>query len=261
MRSILQTFLGHLNDVERNVSLVEDLRVLGAASAPRSALRGPLGRAAGSVRGTIRSQRTWETIALDGSLLYLSAQFEVAVRDLVEELVRLKCQKVSVYTDLPEDIRVQNLRFIGDLLRRGPENPRDPTVDYVQVVEDLIQCHRMGTPVRLYAGGFSQHDRNLWPDELKDLMRRAGVTELWPQICGDQVLQQYLNCAGQGTTVVSARGRLSQFISDRNAISHRGPGYQTIGPSVMLDYVGFFRCLMPALVGVLESHLQEFAAP
>ena len=258
MRAILDSFLAHLDEVERNVGLVETLRALGAASAPRSALRGPLGRAAGVARRTIRAQRTWETIALDGSLLYLCAQYEVAVRDLIEELVRLTCQKVAAYPDLPGDLRADNTRLIGELLRRGGENPRDPTVDHVQVLKDLVQCHEVGAPVRLYFQGFSYHDRNLSPIVLKDLMGRAGVSDLWPHVAQDQHLQDCLESVGENATEAAAKSKLSQFISDRNAISHRGPSYQTVGPSVILDYVRFFRCLMPALVGALESHLAEF---
>jgi len=258
LKTILEAFLAHLDEVERNVSLVGSLGALGAASAPSSALRGPLGRTAGAVRQTVLSHRTWETIALDGSLLYLCAQYEVAVRDLVEELVRLTCQKVAAYAQLPDDLRADNTRLIGELLRRGGENPRDPTVDYVQVLKDLVQCHEVGAPARLYFQGFSYHDRNLSPDELRDLMGRAGVRDLWPHVARHQELQRYLECVGENATVGAARSKLSQFISDRNAISHRGPSYQTIGPSVMLDYVRFFRCLMPALVGVLESHLAGF---
>lgn len=255
MRSILQAFDRHLDDVERSVDLVGDLKMLGAATAPPSSLRSPLCRAATTVRSSILAQRTWETIALDGSLLYIAAQFEEAVRGLVEKLIQLKCQRVAKYDDLPEELRDHNTRLIGELLRRR-ENPRDPTVDHIQVVEDFLQCQRTGVPVRLYVQGFSQHDRNLTPDQLKGLMKRAGVAELWPSIGRDPDLQDHLNCVGdENAAITQARNRLSSFISDRNMISHRGPAYQTIGPTVMRDYVAFFRAFFQALVGALESHI------
>jgi len=254
VRAILQTFLGHLDDIEANVKLVGQLRALGAATAPPSSVRGRLGKAANDVRGTVLSQRTWETIALDGSLLFLAAQYEVTVRDLIQEMMRRKCQTIVVYTDLPEELRTENTRLVGELLRTGS---RDPTVDQIQVVEEFLRCNKRGKPVAVYYQGFSHHEHNLAPDELKRLMNRAGVNEFWPRVCRDPTLQTELNCGGVDAAVAAARSVLLQFILDRNAISHRGPSYQTIGASVLIEYIRFFRHFMPALVRALESHLAE----
>src|SRR3990172_5902885 len=254
MQAIVGPFLRYLDDIETNILLVNQLKTLAIATAPPSSARGTLGRAAHGVRDTVRSQRTWEAIALDGSLLFLSAQYEVTVRDLLHEIMMRKCMNATTYADLPETIRTENARLIGDLLRSGS---RDPTVDGVKVVEDFVQCSRVGRPVVLYFEGFANHDRNLSPDELKRVMNRAGVSDFWPRIGRDHDVQSHLSCSNESAAITGTHGVLKQFIADRNAISHRGPGYQTIGATVLAEYVSFFRCLMPVLARCLEAHVQE----
>lgn len=254
MLAVIGPFLRSLDDIETNVRLVSHLKGLAKATAPPSSSRGPLGRAAVEVRHTVRSQRTWETIALDGSLLFLSAQYEMTIRDLIQELMRRKCSKAGTYTDLPQPIRDENARLIGNLLRSGSH---DPSVDAVKVAEDFVQCSRIGQPVVLYFEGFATHDRNLSPDELKRIMNRAGVNNFWPRIGQDAAVQQHFGCADETAAIAEIQNTLKQFIDDRNSISHRGPSYQTVGPTVLLGYVAFFRCTVPSLARCLEAHLLE----
>ena len=254
MLATIGPFVRSLTDIETNVRLVGQLRTLAVVSAPASSVRGPLGRAARDVRATELSQRIWETIALDGSLLFLSAQYEMTTRDLLGELMRRKCSMVSTYGDLPEPIRNENARLIGELLRSGS---RDPNVDAMKVVEDFVKCNRVGRPVIVYFHGFASHDRNLSPNELKRIMNRAGVDTFWPRIGRDPSVQAQFGCSNETDAITAVHGVLSQFVADRNGISHRGPSYQTVGLTVLLDYVSFFRCLMQALADCLEAHLLE----
>jgi len=257
VKTIARLFCQRLDSLENHVHLVDDLRRLAASREVTSATRTILGRQALATRERMRVSREWETVSLDGCLLSVAAEFELASRDLAEAASGRLASKVKRYQDIPEPIRVENVRLVGELLT-AINKPRTAHIDYIQVVEDVARCLTKGKPVRLYVSGFASHGRNLTSGELSELFSRLQVKDLWRKMSDAPELRGHLGTTTAETTAQLARNKLDAFIDTRNQIAHRGPNYQTVGSSVVLDYIDYFRSLVPALASVLDDHLTNF---
>ena len=257
MNGIVSIFLARLDGVEHHVRLMQELATLRAEQAPSSVGRTRFGKMVIDTQSRLRSHRDWETISLDGCMLYLSAQFELAARDLAESLVNGIAARVKLYNDLPETLRDQNVRLVGELLANH-KRARAAHINFAAVVRDLAACTTAGTPVSLFASGFATHERNLRHDQLAELYSRADVKDIWRRIGRDGALKVHLNTTNAQRTGEAASKKLDAFMEDRNQIVHRGPSYQTVGPTVVLDYVAFFRRLIVALAAVLEENLATY---
>jgi hypothetical protein len=188
-------------------------------------------------------------------VLSIAAEFELTARDLAEWLVAGMCSKVLAYSDLPDKIREENVRQIGELLRLVG-HPRFAHINYVDVVSDLFRSTTVGTPVTLFKQGFAMHDQNLRADQLSMIYRRAEVRDLWRHVGTNVWVRRYFG--GVATAEALAARKLDSFMDYRNQIAHRGPNYQAPGSTEVQDYILYFKCLVGALAGVLQRHLANF---
>ncbi len=255
MRATTGLFYQRLEGIEHYIRLTGDLRQLGGTNPAQSATRTLLGRRATGIRARLRLYRDWETISLDGCVLSIAAEFELTVRDLAEWLVGGMCSKVPTYNDLPDKVKQGNVRQVGELLR-SVGRPRVAHINYVNVVNDLVRSATVGTPVVVFGEGFAMHDQNLRAEQLSEMFGRARVKDLWPQLGANKWLREYFG--GVRTAEVPAKGKLDEFMEYRNQTAHRGASYHTLGATVVLDFILFFRCLIGALEGVLDEHLADF---
>jgi len=255
VRGITGLFYQRLEGIEQYVHLLGDLHQLGASNPALSATRTLLGRRATGIRHRLRLYRDWETISLDGCVLSIAAEFELTARDLAEWLVGGMCLKVQTYNDLPDKIKQENVRQVGELLR-SVGRPRVAHINYINVVSDLAQSTTVGTPVAVFTEGFAMHDQNLRAEQVSEIYGRARVKDLWPRLGANRWLRAYFG--GLAAAETPARGKLNEFMEHRNQIAHRGASYQTLGPTIVLDFILFFRCLVGALAEVLDRHLADF---
>ncbi len=257
MNTIVSLFNSRLDEIERHVHLLNKLRTLGSVAEARSIRHTRLGQATLDLRRDIKSCRSWETIGIDGCVLSLCGEFELAARDLAERASELLAAKFKRYSHLPESIRLKNVELVGELLSKRWRQ-KAANVNYVQVVEDLSQCLTKEKPIRLYSAGFASHDHNLNGRALADIFGRLEVSDLWRKIGADPEIMAHFGTQNVETTANAGSEKLNSFIEIRNQIAHRGPNYQTVGSSVVLEYVAFFRLLVPALADVLQNHLAKF---
>lgn len=256
MKSIVDLFGLHLDGLQQTVALVDDLKRLGATSPAVTTARTRLGQRAIEARGRLTASRHWEAVSLDGCVLYLSAQFELAARDLAQTLIERIAANFRRYADLPESIRTHNLHQIGELLRSNTTITAH--IDRALVVRDLASALYRGRPVRLHSLGFAAHDRNLRSQQLAELYARAGLEKFWPKIGLDGLLAGELGTTPGDQTATAAVLRLNSFMDERDQIAHRGPSYETAGATVVMGYIAFFRRFVPAVANVLDDYLSTF---
>lgn len=257
MRPVADLFIRRLDGMERSVQLMSDLRTLAAVPISATARRTRLGRAAAEAQDRMREGREWETIALDGSILFLSSQFELAVRDMADSFVTTVAARFRRYTDLPQRFREENLRLIGILLQ-GTTRAQVAHVNSAQIVQELAQCMSRGHPVKLFSVGFALHERNMTSEMLVEMFSRADVSDLWRGIATAAPVRAHFGNLNVDRTAEFAKAKLNGFMEQRNQIAHRGPNYQTVGDTVVLDYIAFFRCVVPAIADVLEAKLAAY---
>ena len=243
--------------MEQSVQLLSDLRALASAPSSLTARRTKLGRAAAETQTKMRHAREWETITLDGSVLFLSSQFELTVRDMADSFVTAVAARFRRYADLPQGLRDENVRLIGILLQ-DTTRAQVAHVNSAQIIQELAQCLHKGSPVKLFSVGFALHERNMTSGMLAELFKRAEVRDLWRDIAKAAQVRAYFGNLNVDRTAELAKAKLNAFMEQRNQIAHRGPNYQTVGDTVVLDYIAFFRCIVPALADVLEGRLKAY---
>jgi RiboL-PSP-HEPN len=237
------------------VQLLDHLRALGSSTPPKSIARTTMGKTALRTRTWLREQREWETLTIDGCVLSLASQYELAARDMAETTVTRMASRFKKYGALPEKVRKNNVRFVGEYLTEI-DDTRRAHINYLTVVSNLARCTTKGKPISLFVEGFSMHQRNLRPGELTSLFARMEVKELWPKIGHNPWIRGHLGTTGDATN--AAREKLNAFIEDRNSIAHRGPGYQTLSATDVVSYINYFRALLWALADVLDAHVSSY---
>jgi hypothetical protein len=131
-------------------------------------------------------------------------------------------------------------------------------IPHTSVVQELAVCFEKGRPVELFSVGFGFHDHNLKSGEVSSMFKRLGVKDLWDKLGENASLAFLLGTTGTDLTPRQARSFLDEFVEVRNQVMHRGPNYNTVGGTVLLEYVGFFRCFVPALADLLSNHAASF---
>jgi hypothetical protein len=257
MRAITALFYRRVEGIQHHVELVQELRLLGAAKTSTSIQKTIVGKRATEVQSRLNTDFQWQTISLDGCVLSLAGEFEHAALDLSEWLARTLCSRVATYSDLPSKIRDENLQLIGEALK-NVGRPYLAHINYSQVIFDLYQSDTKGIPVTLFSRGFGMHNQNLRSEQLAHVFARSQVKDLWSKLGRNPWLRAYYNGIGVGKTAKLAAERLDDFMEYRNQVAHRGPSYASVGPTVVLDHVKFFRCLLGALALVLDEYQESF---
>jgi hypothetical protein len=257
MRAITTRFYNKLDGIANYVTLLGELRLLGGSPRTAEDEGTDLGRASISVRDRLGAHTDWETISLDGCVLSIAAEFELTARNMAEWVAREICARVPTYQELPPKFRKQNLRQIGSLLRMVGK-ARVSSIDHVQVLADYTTSMSAGAPVVVFSEGFAMHDHNLRATELSELYGRCVVTELWRRLSTNPWLAAHFGATSTHLTERLARDKLDAFMDYRNEIAHRGMSYQTLGPTIVLDFVVYFRLLVGALSLVLDAHVRSY---
>lgn len=90
------------------------------------------------------------------------------------------------------------------------------------------------------------------------MFKRLGVKDLWKTLAQNPSLASLLGTTGTNLTERQAKSSLDEFVEVRNQVMHRGPNYSTVGGTVLLGYVAFFRCFVPALADLLSLHAASY---
>jgi hypothetical protein len=257
VKAVAASFVNQLRDLEEAVRLVDDLRILGSTPPAISLTRTRLGQQALLTQARLRATREWEIVALDGSVLYLSAQFEATARGMAEAFAHRLVRKVSKYSDLPQSLRDRNARQIGQLLE-AINSARFAHVDHLVVVNEFARAAVRDRPVSLYAEGFSAHDTNLNSSAISQLYGKFDIQQFWPRVARDPLVRSHFGSTSAPHTNQVLQNKLNAFMQIRNQIAHHGPSYQSTGSTVILDYIQFFRVMVPAMADVLEDYLASY---
>ena len=245
MREALGNFLTQVQSIERTIELREGLVEVGRIP-PRH-----LHPTAAELRRKVRQVGlSGMQPSLDGSVLLTAAALEQFVSDLVVAFVAELPARIPVYGDLPNAIRSANERLTGEALNRS--RARFTDYDLRQFVINLRDCQAGVVPYVLNGEAIALNDRNLKPGQLRDLISRLAVGDIWKSVASTRTLQRWSGPGGAKTTESRAKTQLSELIDNRNNIAH-GVGRTTLGPQTILSFMRFARVLARSLVTALEK--------
>jgi len=217
--------------------------------------RTKVGASAVAAHQIVRSSRQWEAISLEGALLYLAAMFEESVRETARKLALEVSLKATTYSSLPQSLRTNNRRAVGEVLR-NPDSPRYSHLSLGVILQELTDVETNGAPpVRLFNDGLAANERNMRPNEITTIVGRFGVKKLWEGVSNEQALQAYFGSTKADLTLKATHSKLNAFIDARNAAAHGGSSRTTIGASVLYDYLDFLDALSTSLATTLDRWL------
>lgn len=188
------------------------------------------------------------------------AEFELAVRSLVEKFVSDISLRKPRFVDLPHDMKSWHPNGCAKIIEElSAKNPSDKfahlTID--RLVDDLFSClPASGRPVySLRPEAFSDNERNFRDQMLSEVVGRIGLKGLWTKLSQQPQLQAYHGTTNAGDVDRLARGKLKKLMNDRNNIIHRGRTTYSPSESDVRDCVKFFDALVTSLAHVMAVHL------
>lgn len=244
MQTALETLFSRVKTIERNVKR-NDLLIDFARSRP-----GAQNETALRLRRVTRREGTAGLQPnLDGSVLLICATFEQFVSDVVVAFCGRLPLQVPIYINLPLVIRRAHEIRTGEALagRRG----RFTDFERAVFVSNLDGCHRGQVPYTINGEALASTDRNLTSNQLRDLLQRLTVQQVWDKLSRVSALR---NWSGRGwvRTRSLAIDELNRFMEERNQLAHTA-GFAVVSSGDVLSYVKFIRALGKAVVTILTD--------
>ncbi len=195
--------------------------------------------------------------AYDGSYLSIYAQFEFAVRNLIEVFTNQMNTKIPIYGNLPNGIREWYPKGCSEILLHI-DHDKYQHITQSAVMNSLASCVKcsLKRPYHLIPEAFSSHEHNLLPSVIEEIFNnRLGIEKVWQKLGQETVLSTCLGSTNPVTAAQRARMKLSVAITQRNNIIHRGQAFSHLGESELRDTVRYFKALVSSLANVLDKYL------
>ena len=183
--------------------------------------------------------------SLDGAVLLLTAALEQFVSDVILAFATDLPNIVPNYGDLPESIRAANERQTGEAL--SDRRTRFTHYELRRFVDNLRTCHVGDVPYALNGETLAVNYRNLTPEQLRELISRLGVGNIWTQIESTTALLEWSGLEKAESARQLAQSQLDHLIETRNQIAHR-VGSTNPGPTTIRSFARFEQALAQSLV-------------
>lgn len=256
MQSVAAKFSQDMQQVEVYIDLVNSAFDLAKYDYKNLRSKHPVALGAIGVCQTAR--KLGSTVEVyDGSYLSICAQYELAVRNLIEVFTNHMNIKIPMYSNLPEQIRTWYPKGCSViLLNMGGDKYQNIT--QVSVMSSLASCVKcsLKKPYNLIPEAFSDHEHNLRDKVIEDIFdERLGLQKVWQKLGRETVLSTHLGSTNSQTTEQRARSKLNGVMLQRNNIIHRGQGFYHPGESELRDTARYFSVLVSSLANVMDKYL------
>ena len=256
MQSVAIQFTQDMQRAEANLDLVNSTFDLAKYDSKNMRSTHPV--AIGAIDVLQKARIVGSTVeAYDGSYLSICAQFEFAVRNLVEVFTNQLNTKIPMYNNLPTCITEWYPKGCSEILLHITQEKYNHLTQ-LAILNSLASCIRCTAkkPYHFIPDAFSSHDNNLRPGVIDEIFKkRLGLDKIWNKLGRETILSTYLGSPNPQTTEQRARAKLEAAISLRNNIIHRGQGFFHPGESDLRDTARYFDALVSSLANVLDRYL------
>ncbi len=247
--SNMDNILGLLDVTSAAVSLAKE------SVSPRPVTK-PFLIAARRVHQNVHSSSHFTLVAFDGAFLTACAEYELAVRHLLEAYISRAVTSCPKFNHLPKAIRDWYpegcARIIINLKNEKSDKFRHLTQD--SVVRSLADCIKNRSD-KMLGEAFSDSERNFWPDEVEKCLQRVGIEKIWQKASRDSSFQMAIGTTNPEIAEQVGRLKLTDALTKRNNIIHRGRLYYAPSDSEVRECVEYFRILVVTLAEVMEKSL------
>ena len=258
MRAVASRFAANMDNIISFLEVMAAAVQLGKESIgqnrSRSAFQVAARRLHNTARTNIQGSGRFTLVALDGAFLTACAEFELAVRDLIEAYVLRATLKCPQYSNLPKEMRDWYPEGCARIiLRLSTDKFSHLTQDaIVRSLADTSKNRSHG----LVCEAFSEHERNFGPDEVdKCFHKRLGIRKVWQKLARDAPFQSAIGTTVSERAEQIARMKLEDLLTKRNNVIHRGRTYYSPSESEVRESVEFLKALIGSTGEIMEACL------
>lgn len=157
-----------------------------------------------------------------GLFVQANSIFEAYVRDLSSLVAEKIASKVSKYSDLPDNFRLQHIHLSGQILQHMKTGTlAGQRFDFNRLTNALGQCFSDSSTFSIMPEVFTLMMGNATPDRLENLFEKIGLPEPFnPGVGKNDAIKRVLGESRQASAAKLAREKLHEVIGVRNTIVH-----------------------------------------
>lgn len=156
------------------------------------------------------------------------AAFERFGRQIIGEFIERKSRSCKKYTDLPEQIRNQNISLTGEVLKNHLNQRDHVEYDVKRLVLNLAACLKDGEPYSLNREVFSNNLTNCKSESWDRVLSAFGLTSWSDSIGSKNEIKKLFETTGTRDTGKALKEKIDSIIAARNQLVHAGNVEPTI---------------------------------
>jgi len=254
----LEEFHRDLNRLEHLLGFVARLRKFGGIDLPTTPDGDEFTEQSAVLREQIRGLSSDFPIFSGTLLLYMAGRFEHFVRTSFENLCDLYAAKCRTFEQLPKAMKATLTSSTAEVLLRPYKYSYDEvqTRGFVKQLSANMDA-KDGLGV-INSSLMSFTDSNMKPDTLRDLYKRAGISDIWTDISKQAVLKVHFGYDKDQDAERDAKTELLNLMRERNGIAHPTSSPSFPDPTRVQNYLAYLRILSQVLTDVCRVHLAAY---
>jgi hypothetical protein len=254
MLTIAKNFAAEMAQIVAFVDLSSATFALARADLKRFRSKHALGIAAVDLHARARAASSGLPLACEGAFLTACAQFELAVRGVIEETANRAAAKKANFRSLPIVMQEEHVDGCARILQKWKLDKYKHLPPNV-VINSLTTCYSKGVRYSLVVEAFSSNDANFRPETITKHMKKLGLNKLWEKLSRETCLQIYFGGVSVKDTSRFSAETLKSLMEKRNTIIHRGKSFASPSSKEVEDGAKFFSVLIEALANVTTTYV------
>jgi hypothetical protein len=183
-----------------------------------------------------------------GLFVQANTIFEAYVRDLSSIVAESKASKVSKYSELPDNFRLQHIHLSGQILQHMKTGTlAGQKFNFRRLTNALGQCFSDSDTFSIMPEVFTSMMGNATPDRLESLFEKIGLPEPFnPGVGRSGAIKKVFGESRQKSAAKLAREKLHEIIGIRNTLVH-GDLSATVDQSDLDRAIDFLEAMIEAL--------------
>ncbi len=219
--------------------------------------RHPVGALARKIRDAVRKGgSTGVTFALEGAYLSAYAEYELAVRGMIEDSAQHISRRLKPYAKCPDSFKSAHEKGCATILQRMDWD-QFAHLTQVQVIGDLQSCllsASKGDVFCIRPEAISYSDRNFVHSVVQEKISSLGLNSLWPKVAARKEVLSFYGTKNSSIAQQMLTQELDRIVKQRNTIIHRGRTAYTPSDADVRRCLEVFELLLTACEAVVRAY-------
>lgn len=192
-------------------------------------------------------------------IISIYGAYENFIEQVLSEYLRKLSSSVSNFSQLPLDIRENNLVKTMDIIKKL-EYPKYKHLKSNNLIEILHKNMNDNSPM-LNIEAFKSHSANFKIGVVDSYFSSVGINNLSKAITFYSPLKEYLDIEYTDYSTLKNSivfSKIDEICNTRNFIAHGVRSVQLLGESVLNEHIDFFILFAKSLVEMLNDHYLDF---